>query len=122
MRAEQLGPWVKPDAKKMLAEENRHFKLSHDVVTTAGEMLRDYMTTAQMAYREATLASMELSHKFRIAFLYGYLALEEDAIGDEGARTALLQEIAEYLRLVEADIDSFVATHPIRAIEKEEKA
>lgn len=59
----------------------------------------------------------------KAAFDFGYLAVYED--GPEfpkAERIELYQEIAEYMQLVRAGIESFVETHPIKFIEEEANA
>jgi hypothetical protein len=118
MRAEQLEAWVEPWVKKKLEEDRSRYEKSRISLEFVSSMMSLSQTTT--AYKEACAACMESMHKLRVVFDYGYLALQRDAIGNEAAQIALYREIAEYLRLVCAGIDSFVATHPIRAVEEGE--
>lgn len=118
MRAEQFEAWVEPWVQKKLQEDRRRYKESQICFRFISELMSLSPTSA--AYKEACMACMESMHKLRVVFDYGYLALQRDAIGNEAAQIALYREIAEYLRLVCAGIDSFVAAHPIRAVEEGE--
>lgn len=118
MKAEQLEAWVEPWVKKKLEEDRRRYEESQVALGFISKMMS--LSPANTAYKEACMACMEARHKLRVVFDYGYLALKRDAIGDEEVQIALFREIAEYLRLVGAGIDSFVDTHPIRAVEEGE--
>lgn len=118
MKAEQFEAWVEPWVQKKLQEDRRRYEESQIGFRFISELMS--LSPASAAYKEACVACMESMHKIKVVFDYGYLALKKDAIGDEEAQTALFREIAEYLRLVCDGIDSFVAAHPIRAVEEGE--
>ena len=120
MKIEQFADYIKPHHRVNLENENEKYqaflistKMAYDFLRSIGHESSDLL-----AFHNAAIQVASVSHKICCAFQYGYLALNDGRIGNEDERIALYTEIAEYLELVAAGIDSFVATHPIKAIEE----
>lgn len=120
MKIEQFADFIKPSVKRPLEAENADYKsflVMNEMAAGIVHRLSNEKSDL-ISYRDASRAVGTILHKIRLAFAFGYLALNDGLIGNKDERIALYTEIAEYLDLVAAGIDSFVATHPIRAIEE----
>ena len=115
MTIKQFEPHLKKFDQYALMKENREYKEfldMHKVLEEIGFQIDKRLE----AFRDATIALAALQHKIMTAFQIGYLAVKDEAIGTEEEQELLFLEIAEYLYLVAAGIDTFVAGHPIKAI------
>ena len=116
MNANQFEPYIKGismEAHRIEKEQYETFLRKHLI----GKMLGIGAGNQEVeAFRDATFAAAALVHKIHIAFTHGYFAVEDEVLGTEEERTKLYREITEYISPVESGIDSFLETHPIKAV------
>lgn len=119
MKIEQFVNYIWPSAKKLrndfLEKQQRAQAVSNLIEIVHGIKPDSNDHLLKLAMDEAN----RLTTKIKLAFDFGYLALDYEKIFyNEEEVVQRYKEIIEYLQLVQAGIDSFVATHPIRAIEE----
>lgn len=120
MKIEQFVNYIWPSAKKLrndfLEKQQRAKAVSSLMEIVHGIKPDSNDHLFKLAMDEAN----RLTTKIKLAFDFGYLALdyEKKIFYNEEEVVQRYKEIIEYLQLVQAGIDSFVATHPIKAIEK----
>lgn len=119
MKIEQFAAFIQHRYQDDLQEENKRYSRYLMMDSLADKIFCIEKRPGSIkAYSDATKSIALVIHKIHCAFNFGYLALKDDAIGEEDDKITLYTEIAEYMDLVAAGIDSFVATHPIKAIEE----
>ncbi|MBR6377904.1 MAG: hypothetical protein IKS05_09120 [Oscillospiraceae bacterium] len=122
MKVSDFARHIRPEAKGMLKNAIRAYQCGEEASLTINAAFGVTEETDPWKYHfwKATLEAERVKLLVNRAFDFGYLSLEPDKYySDEEASIALLKEIREYLELVEAGIESFVATHPIQGIADE---
>jgi hypothetical protein len=125
MKISDLRNFIMEPCKDELAKRERSFQLSRVASVafekfTLGRIPENMRDTfrPEMLHRLALEESKRTELKITQAFGLGILSPSIDTLGSDEERSTMYQEIIEYLQLVQAGIDSFVATHPIKAIEE----
>lgn len=125
MKISDLKNYIMEPCKEELSKREASFRLScaaaqafeRLTLSSLPENIRHDFRPEQL-HRLALEESKRTELKITQAFGLGILSITIDEIGNDEERSVLYQEIIKYLQLVQAGIDSFVATHPIRAIEE----
>lgn len=122
MKVSDFARHIRPEAKGMLKNAIRAYqcgeKASREINAAFG--VTEETDPWKYHFWKATLEAERCKLLVDRAFDFGYLSLKpEKYYSDEEASIALLKEIREYLELVEAGIESFVATHPVKGIADE---
>lgn len=121
MKISELRNYIMEGSKDKLEEREEHFRMAckfSERLEKTFESVVPFDFTPERLHRLALQESARTILKFEQAFGLGLLSLPIQKVGTDEERSALYQEIIEYLQLVQTGIDSFVEAHPIKAIEE----
>jgi len=122
MKVSDFARHIRPEAKGMLKNAVLAYRASEEasLAISAAFGVTEETEPWKFHFWKAALEAERVKLLVDTAFELGYLSLDPAKYyTDEEASIALLKEIREYLELVEAGIESFVATHPVKGIADE---
>lgn len=121
MKISELRNYIMEGSKDKLEEREEHFRVAckfAERLEKTFESVVPFDLTPERLHRLAIQENARTSLKIDQAFGLGLLSLPIQKVGTAEERSALYQEIIEYLQLVQMGIDSFVEAHPIKFIEE----
>ena len=120
MKISELRNYIMEGSKDKLAEREERFRMAckvSELFEKITESVAPFDFTPERLHRLALQEGARTILKIDQAFGLGLLSLPNQKVGTAEERSALYQEIIEYLQLVQTGIDSFVEAHPIKSIE-----
>lgn len=120
MKISELRNYIMEESKDKLIKREEHFRIAckfSELFEKITESVAPFDFTPERLHRLAIQESARTILKLEQAFGLGLLSLPIQKVGTDEERSALYQEIIEYLQLVQTEIDSFVEAHPIKSIE-----